>query len=472
MLLAWAGVRLLTLAFPDGVPSYIDLSLDPPILLVTLVVVLLAAAAFGAGPALLAGRIRATAIIGGARQGVGGSIGGHRGRSALVAAEVATCVVLLATAVLLVRTHNALEGSLGFEPSGVVSVTVPLPVRQFQEPERRAALYSEIESRLRALPQVVNVSASVSSVPLDNSTTSGVWSFRFDDQVPGVEREDQRTALHYVAPGYLDVWGVPILRGRDVSSDEQRAGEYTVVVNETFARTYFPGGGAIGRRIILESAPGMAAPPARIVGVARDFRHVPPPAELPPTAYMIQPSEIPSQTFVLKTTLDDPATLGAAIRGVVRDVDPAVIVTRIQTQPNLVQRTFWRQSLQRNVITIFAGLALLLAVLGMYGVLSYAVGQRTSEFGIRIALGASPRALLLMMLRHAAGLAAVGIVIGIAASLALGRLIAGLLYEVTPADPPTLVAVAATLFVIALIAGLSPALRAARLDPQVAIRET
>lgn len=467
--LAAAGVRFIAAAFPDGVPSWMELKLHVPVLLVMLFVLLASAMIVGVGPAMRAARRRTAPL--GLRTDRMDAGAPARGRHVLVTFEIAASVVLLAVAALLVRTHLALEHSLGFEPGGVLAVTVSLPMSRYPEAERRTAVYSELADRLSAHTQVEAVSTSLAPAPLDDgSGTAGRWGFRIDDQATTEVPEDQAALLHMVSPGYFEALGVPLLEGRDVAESDVRGGERTIVVNESFARRYFPGGGAPGRRIIVETAPGEEMDPARIVGVARDFRHSPPPVEVMPTLYMLQVPGSPRLTFLLQTRLSNPATLAPMVRGTIGALDPAVAVHRIRTQSGLVERAFWRQKLQRNVIAVFAGMALLLAVMGMYGVLSYAVAQRTAELGVRLALGASPMNLLALVLGEAARLAGAGILLGLAATVAIGRMLASLLYGVRPADPATLIVVVATLLVIVLAAAMLPAWRAARLDPLTSLR--
>jgi putative ABC transport system permease protein len=467
-----AGVRVLARAFPEGVPSYIELTPQLPVLLLGLATTLLTALLFGLGPALRARRVRGDAAVTGAARGGAGTHDRGRASGTLVAAEVAISVVLLAGAALLVRTYVALEDSLGFEHHGVLAVGVDLPPRSYRTAERRIAFHEELGQRLQALHGVEEVSGSSTTPPLAEGVMGGTWPFRDEAGATTslAEEEGRVVALHYVAPGFISVLGVPLLQGRDIAAADRRDGEETAVVNALFANRYYPGGDAVGRRILTEHAPGQWRDPVRIVGVVADFRHAPPPFELMPTMYMHQWAAPSRQTYLLRTSLANPAALAPVIRQIVREIDPSLAVQRIEPQTAAVKRTFWRQRLQRNVIAGFAGLALLLALFGVYGVLSYAVAQRTSELGVRLALGASAQQLLLGILAEAARMAAVGVAIGLVVALALGRVLHGLLYGVEPGDPVVLTAVAATLFVVALCAAALPAWRASRLDPQVAMR--
>jgi predicted permease len=465
------GVKLLTFAFPDGVPSYIDLSIRAPELAVTLAITLVAASAFGIAPGLRAGRTRsAVALSSSARtQGsVGGSFERSRARDLLVGVEIAASVVLVVGAVLLMRSHTRLQQSLGFDDDGVISVRVRLPSQKYDTDEKQAAFYGMLQDQFGALPGVESVSAAVGPVPLDG-TIGGKWYFRTEDQAPAAAA-GQFTMVHAIAPGYMHSLHIPIMHGRDVALSDRSPAEHVALVNQTFASRYFAGADAVGRRVIPDLGKGSTATPIRIVGVVRDFRHERPPAELMPAIYVLRAMTFPAETFVLRTRLSDASSLAPSIRALMRELDPTLVADRLQTQTHVVERAFWRERLQGNVVGIFAAVALLLALFGMYGVLSYAVAQRTPELGIRLAVGASSNQLLGLVLAQGARVALIGIVAGVVAALALSRVLTGLLYDVRPADPVTFVVVAIALLIVALLAALLPALRAARLDPLTAIR--
>ena len=468
LVVAGLGVKLLTFAFPDGVPSYIDLSIRAPELAVTLGITLVAASAFGIVPGLRAGRTRSATALNSTARTPGGSIERTRARDLLVGVEIAVSVVLVVGAVLLMRSHARLQQSLGFDGDGVISVRVRLPSQKYDTDEKQAAFYRLLQDQLGALPGVESVSAAVGPVPLDG-TIGGKWNFRAEDQTPSAAT-GQVTTVHAIAPGYMQSLHIPIVRGRDVALTDRNPAEHVALVNQTFAARYFAGADVVDRRIIPDLGKGSTPLPIRIVGVVKDFRHERPPADLMPAIYVLRAMTFPAETFVLRTRLSDASSLAPAIRALMRELDPTLVADRLQTQTQVVERAFWRERLQGNVVGIFAAIALLLALFGMYGVLSYAVAQRTPELGIRLAVGASSNQLLGLVLRQGVRVALIGIMAGLVAALALSRVLTGLLYDVRPADPITFVVVAVAMLIVALLAALLPALRAARLDPLTAIR--
>ena len=273
--------------------------------------------------------------------------------------------------------------------------------------------------------------------------------------------------FQWVTPGYFRAIGVPLRRGRMLSASDHDSSAPVGVINETFAKRAFPREDPIGRRV----HGGTRDPWVTIVGVIGDYRHYRLPQPMGPAiyyAYATSPSL--SQTLAIRTTLADPFSLVAPVRELVRQLDPDVPLYQIQTLEQQVSRSLWRQRLQGQVLGIFAALALVLAVVGLYSVVSYAVAQRTRELGVRIALGAPRRSVLLLVVAQAARLALAGVVGGLAAAFALSSVVSKLLYQVSALDPISFTAAPLVLAIVALVASYAPARRATKVDPLVALR--
>ena len=469
--LAYWGVRLLRLAFVDGVPSYINLTVHTPVLVAAVAITFLSAMLFGSAPSLLASRAKGSLATSAAQRGGGVSTRARtRSRNWLVAAEIAASVILMSGGVLLARSAQQLESGLGFRPAGLLSVRVPLPWREFSDESKRLTFYQTLEQRVRALPGVDEVSFIVSEMPLDGAS-QGYQRFSIDGET-NEHYEDQKVITRYVEPGFAKALGAPIVQGRDATRKSVKApdeyGEFEALVNETFARAYFGTESPVGRVVRL-AKPGAKAAGFRIVGVVADIRHSRPPATVEPALYQSGYALVLDQTLIVHTKDEHPEQLAPAIRQIVAEIDNRVVADRIQSQSHVVARAFWRERLQRNVIMIFAALSLMLALFGMYGVLSYAVAQRTSELGVRIALGASRNQLLMLVLREGLKVAVIGVVAGVALSLMMTRVLSGLLYGVSATDPITFIAVTVVILPVAMIAAIGPARRAAGLDPVKAI---
>jgi len=464
-LLAHFGVRFLTLAFPDGVPSYFDISLDGTALGFTVLVSLMTGVLFGMAPAWRATRVDpSTALREGGHGGGGGVVGG-RMRSGLVAAEVALSLVLLVGATLLIRSDLTLEGKLGFETHGVLSFRVPLPSPKY-DAVRRRAFYEQLSERLRAI-HGVEVVGSAQGIPFGPLSGSYDRSQVELEGRPAPRQSEERVSLRsQISPEYFRALGVPLLRGRSFTKADQDSAARVGIINEAFARRHFPAEDPVGQRIKFTDDP--AAPWITIVGVAKDLRQDRPPQPIEPAIYL--PFTEGSQTLVVRTTLADPLALVPAVRAIVREMDAGLPTYLVQTLERVVTRTLWRQRLQGRVLGIFASLALLLAVCGIYGVISYAVAQRTRELGVRLALGATRGQVFALVLGQGARLALLGLLIGVAAALALTRVLAGLLYEVRPTDPATLIGVSVVLGTVTVLAAVTPAWRATKVDPVVALR--
>lgn len=461
------GVRMLTLAFPDGVPSYVELSADATVLAFTLFLSLLTGLVFGIVPALRATSIDAAHSLREGARGSAGSALGTRVRDALVVAEVALSLVLMVGATLLIRSDLSLERGLGFDSRGVLTFRVPLPSNYYRTDAQRHAFYEQLAERIYALRgvEMVGSAQGIPFGPLGGSydrmvtVVEGQPAPRPDEAVPALRLQ--------ISTDYLRTLAIPVVRGRSFSTADQDPQSHVAIVNELFARRWFPNRDPVGQRIRFVD--DRSATWLTVVGVTRNVRQDRPPRPIEPAVYI--PFTFGAQTTVVRTSLADPMTLARDVRATVRGMDPRLPMYLVQSLDHAVAGALWRQRLQAQVFGVFASLALLLASIGIYAVISYAVAQRTRELGVRMALGATRGQVMALVLSHSARLALIGVAIGVVAgALALTRVLAGLLYEVRPSDPTTFVGVSLVLGLVAMLATVTPARRAARVDPLIAIR--
>ena len=454
------GVSALKALAPDGTPRIDEVGVDGRVLAFTAVLSLVTGLVFGLVPAVHAARDRFAAALKAGGRGQLGS-GGGRVRRALVVAEIALALVLLVGGGLLLRTFVALQRvDLGFNPDRLMTGFVLPPPAVYRSDAQVLAFYDALIARTAALPGVKQA-ALASVLPLSGDSDT---NFLIEGR-PAAPRSADAPVTWYriVSANYFSTMEVPLKRGRLF---RDREAEPTVVVNESMAARYWPGEDAIGRRIRF----GNDAPWMTIVGVVADVQvrgargnnvvetYIP---------YWHQPE--PGISVVLKTA-GDPAALAEPLRRAVKEVDPAIAVAAPATMDEIVAQSIGGSRFYALLVAIFAGLALVLAAVGIYGVMSYAVAQRTQELGVRLALGAGTRQIFGMVVGETLTLAAVGLVIGLAGSVVLGRAIGGMLYNVPQLDPVTFGGTAALLVAVAFAASCMPARRAMRVDPITALR--
>ena len=467
-LLARYGVQLLRFAFPNDPPFYISLRLDTTALLFALLVSTVAGILAGLIPSLRATSVDLTSSL---REGGRGEAGGRRGaraRSALVVAEIALAVVLVVTATLLLRSYRALlDTDLGFQPHGVLTARVSLPPVRYDSAARRIVFWEQLTSRLRAHPDVETVGSA-------RGTPFSGWNVQASFSIEGrpARAQGDELVVHYqwVGPDYFKAIGVPLLRGRMLTAADRDTSIHLGVINDVLARREFPNEDPIGKRL-KQGGVDSKEPWITIVGVVGEFRHYRLPEPMSPAVYFplyAQPTY--TQALAIRTRRGDPGDLAPFVRETLRSLDPEVPAYEVRTLDQIVARSLWQQRLQSQVLGTFASLALLLAAAGIYGVISYAVAQRTREVGVRVALGATWRDVVSLVMGQAARLALLGVVIGLAGALFATRLLKSLLYEVRTTDPLSLASAPLILAVVALLAALLPALRATRVDPSTAMR--
>lgn len=467
--LAKFGIRLLRFAFPNGdVPFYVSLAMDGRVLLFAVLLSAITGVIFGLVPALRATRIDLdSALRDGGRAEAGGRSGG-RLRNSLAVAEVALSVVLLVVATLLLRSYGALIGTdLGFDQRGVLTAGISLPSTTYDNDEKQRAFYEELYTRLAAIPGVESV-GSANGIPFSGWDVQAYMSI--EGRPAATQGEELDIHFQNISPGYLPTLGVPIVRGRGFTGTDRDSSVHIGVINEVLARQEFAGIDPVGKRIRFGGADSKR-PWITIVGVAKEFRHYRLPQVMGPALYLPQlatPSA--SQAIVVRTSLPDPMTLAPTVRAVLKEIDPDVPAFHVQTLEHAVSQSLWRQRLQGEVLGTFATLALLLAAVGIYGVISYAVAQRTRELGVRMALGATRGQVLGLVLGQGVRLAVAGVAIGVVVALALSRVVASLLYGVSATDLVTFAGVPVALTLVAMLATLVPARRATRVDPVVAMR--
>jgi putative ABC transport system permease protein len=466
VVIAWWGIRLFAFAFPNEVPFYFHLHLDALALVAAAAITAVTGVLFGVIPALRGTRLDLSATLReGARTGSG--VRGSRLRSALVVGEIALSSVLMVGALLLVRSYRNLYNTpLGFSEQGMVSARMTLP-KNAGYPTRAdvGRFWDQLFERLRRSPNVASVGAA-QGIPFSG------WDVQAGAEVEGMPapRAGEEVIAHFenVTPDYFRTIGVQLERGRWLNETDNDSLNLTVLVNETMVARGFHGADPIGKRVRVGGANDKWA---TVVGVIRDYRHYRLPQPMGPAVYYSNMASPARQMFVvIKAKQGDPHDLVPLLRSAVREIDPNVALFQVQTFDEVVTRSLWRQRLQGNVLGIFAALSLALACLGLYGVISYAVAQRTREFGVRIALGATRGNVMRLVLAHGTRLVVVGIAIGLLGAYFAVRLLATLLYGIQATDTLTFLIVPVCLAIVALLAAAIPSRRATRVDPIIAMR--
>ncbi len=470
LLLAYFSFAFLRHLIPEQMSLSTTLGVDGQVLAFTVLLALVTGVGFGVAPALIASKTDLNEALkqGGGRAATGTA--GARLRSALVVAQVGLALVLLVGAGLLIQTLVQLSNQYsGLQATKVLTMETTLPSGRYDAHDQRAAFYDAVIDRVRSLPGVVSVGYTT-SIPLDWKGGTNGFVVEGRPPAPGLSYDANS---RQVTADYLKTIGIALRDGRYFSEADVAGSMPVAIVNETMARQYWPDGDALGRRFKVGD-PDEDVPWVTIVGIASDVRQMG--VDLPVKAEMYLPHSqatynqwLAPRTLVIRTT-DDPARLVSAVRGEIRAVDPDQPVANVRTMDDLLAKETSIQRTGMTLLTAFAGLALLLASIGIYGLLAYFVAQRTPEIGVRLALGARPRDILALVLKKGMALVAVGTSVGLVSAFLLTRLISSLLFGVAPADPLTFASVPVVLVAVALVACYIPARRAARVDPNVALK--
>ena len=470
--LAFAGVRVVGWWNPASIPRVAEVTVDLRVLLFTAAVAVFTSLAFSLAPAVRALRVDLTDSLKDGAQGASSGGGRQRFRHALVIVEMALAVVLLVGAGLMLRSLWALQRvQLGFDPSQVLTMRLSLPQASYQTPAQVVDFYNRLLDRVRAIPGV-RVAGAVRALPL--GSTIGDFGLRVEGFTP-TPGTGAKGDWQIATPGYLEAMGERVIRGRGITADDKTDTMLVALINEEMARRYWAGRDPIGGR--LQIGGGAANRPfVTVVGIVADVRHngitegVKEKFYVPHTQWHKSlGNPIRAMTLVVKAH-SDPRALTSPVSQTIRELDANLPVADIRTMDDVVAATLSAPRFTGMLLGAFAGLALVLSAIGIYGVLSYVVSRRTREIGIRVAIGAGRGQVLRLVLGSGVGLALVGIVLGLAVAASLSRLMTTLLHDVQPGDPATYAAVAGALTTVAIVASLIPAWRATRVDPVRALK--
>jgi putative ABC transport system permease protein len=474
LLLGHWGVAMLAAFGPEDVPRLAQARVDGPVLGFAIGLTAVSGLIFGLAPSLRTSAWSPQEAL--KEGGRSGSRAGSRDRlrSMLVVAEIALALVLLTGAGLLIRSAIALNGvDPGFDPRGVIAGRVSLPAADYATPEQVTRAFERIEERLAALPGVAS-GALVSAAPLEDGNSNGL----VPEGRPVDIASSINSLMRLVTPAYFATMGIELVRGRAFTTGDKRGGPLVMVVNESLAREAFPGQDPIGKRIACcEAGPDGSPGWKEVVGVVSDVRAEGLDEEPVPEFYlpMVQAPgaawEWTDRTMTVAVRArEDAIPLMVPLRRAVAEVDAGLPLYNLGTMQGRMTDSLAQSRFSTMLLTVFGAIALILAAIGVYGVISYGVTQRTQEIGIRMALGARHADVLAMVVRHGAVLAGIGLAVGLAGALALSSMLASLLFQVSPTDPPTFAAGTLVLSAVAVLAAAVPARRAARTDPMVALR--
>jgi predicted permease len=473
--LTWAsaGIRLIMAFLADKLPHSIDVGLDGKVLGFTAVISIATRILAGVLPAL---RLTRGDVNQSLKQGLGrtdADSSGNRTRSILVVSEVALSLILLVGAGLMIRSFQSLHGvNPGFESHHVLTMSAMVSRAKFSGPAQQVNFFEQVLQRVRALPGVESAGV-VDDIPLDNGGSHQPIAIEGRPRVPMSEQPEVDVRL--ISPGYMSALHIPNLRGRDLSDTDIAGRSAVILISESMARQFWPGEDALGKRLTLTFSPDAVR---EVVGIVGDVK-LDGLDQTRPSATLYFPLDqlsVPStggwnsfpMTLVVRST--GSSGMASAVSNAVHEIDRAMPLRDIMTMDDLVSNSLSQQRFNMLLLGAFAALALLLAAVGIYSVLSYSVKRSVREIGIRLALGARLGDVLRMVVFEGMKPTLLGVAIGVAGALALGRVLSGLIYGVKPTDPITFVAVTFLLAGIALIASIIPAYRATKVDPMVALR--
>jgi putative ABC transport system permease protein len=462
LLLAYGAIGPLQALNAGSIPRIQDVVIDGGVLAFTLGLCVVTGILFGLVPAWQASRTNVSeAMKEGGRSSSGP--GARWLRNGLVMAEVALSVVLLVGAALLLRSFSRLtQVDPGFRAENVLAFSVSLPTTSYKEAEQREAFFGQLMERVRALPRVESA-GMIQSLPIRDDYFLS-FTVRGTTVTPGSEPSAN---YRVVAPGYFETLGIPLRRGRTFTDRDAPGAPLVAVVDEAFARRYFPGKDPIGQAIdIGNGTDGFC----EVVGVVGNVRYGGLDFTANPTMYVPFRQDVFSTMWIVARTDGDPTAIAPVVRALVRDLDRNLPAYSISTLAEVVSTSLGQRRFSVLLLSLFAAIALLLAAVGLYGVISYSVSQRTKEIGVRLAMGAPRSRLLGMVIGQGMKLVVAGVIVGLAGALALARLLATLLFEVTPFDPPSYASTVIALVAVAALACYVPARRAMRVDPISALR--
>jgi putative ABC transport system permease protein len=455
---------LLVKVLPRGIPRSAGIGLDGVVALVTMAIAVATGVLFGMLPALQASRADAGAAL----KASGGRVSAARarGRAVLVVAEVALTLVLLVGAGLLLNSFLRLQRvDSGFRPEHVTVMGLALPQSRYPTGESQTALYRRIVELVSTRPDIRAAGVGFPG-PLRGSNASG--SFFIEGRASASRADRAFAHLGSVSGGYFSALGIPLLAGRTFAETDRKDSQAVAIVSRALAQKYWPGEHAIGKRLRFDNEPG--EPWITVVGVVGDARQLGLEHDAPPVLYIpYQQFPLPFTNVAVRSSADESA-VASLVRAQVRAVDPELRAGAVATLQTILDRSVAEPRFRTLLIAAFALIAVLLAAVGVYGLISYSVTERTREIGIRMALGARPRQVMLPVVREGLTLALVGVAIGLAGALAAAQLLAAFLFGVRATDPPTFIAVSLLLLSVAGAASYLPARRALKVDPMIALR--
>ena len=481
LLLAVLGTRALIALSPANIPRVQTVSIDAHAALFLLAATILTSVGFGLVPALQASSVNVNDTL--KEGGRGGTEGVQRNRlrSLLVVSEFSLALMLLIGAGLMIRTFAALEAvDPGFNPHHVISMIVSVAGSKEAEPGRREFFYRQLIERVRSLPGV-EAAGAINHLPLAGDLWG--WSFLVEGRPKPRPGEAPKAVYRMVTPGYFAAMRLPIVRGHDITDADNITAPGVVIINEQAARQYWPGEDPIGKRVSFDDDTTNPTNWLTVIGIAKDAKQDNWTDKATPEAYLAafqnhdyigdsgtEASKHMDYITLVARSVGDPAALASEMKQAVWSFDRNLAISQVVTMDGVVAEANAQPRFEMMLLSIFAAVALVLAAVGIYGVISYSASQRTHEIGVRMSLGATRGDVLLLVVRQGIWLAVAGSAAGLTGSLLLSRLMGGLLYGVKPTDPVTFAAVAFGLAVVAMLACYIPARRAMRIDPMAALR--
>lgn len=466
LVLAWWGTKALIAIAPASLASLKDVTVSVPVLAFTVGVSLLTGIVFGLVPAMEAARFNLHTSLKEGGKNIGGSTTSNRFRSVFVVTQVALALVLLIGAGLLIKSLKKLEAvDPGFNPRGLLTMRVSLPARKYDSEQKTINFFARALEEISALPGV-EAAGAIDSLPF--TTPHSGTRIEIEGEPKRAAGQELTTGVCVTTANFFSTMQIPLKQGRLFTAQEVHDARHVVVINEEFARLNLPGQNPLGKRVTINMKDENE--PSEIIGVVGNNKHKSLEEENAAMAYWPHPELAVSAMTVVVRTKGDPADLTPAVRSVITRMDPDQPISDVRTMEELLSVSVARSRFSTMLLTVFSFVALVMAAVGIYGVISYSVLQRTHEIGIRVALGAQRRAVMGLIVKQGIILGLVGVGLGLMASLGLTRLLTTLLFEVEATDKVIFVVVSAGAFLITLLACYIPARRATSIDPLKALR--